>query len=452
MSAPQTPEQAPAGAQARPGPVRQPPSPPDLLPSTANPAPDQLGLRAAVIVFLSFALAYFFSTLVRAITATISPALSLELALNARDLGLLAGGYFFGFALTQLPLGKWLDRYGPRRVILAFLSLAVLGCMAFAMATSFSGLLAARVLTGMGVSACLMAPLTGYRRWLAPAAQMRANSWMLMTGSLGMVAATLPVQWLMPLMGWRGLFWALAALIVLSMVGIAAAVPPWRQATKPAGVGATPPGYSLVARHPYFRQMVPLGFVNYGGMVAVQTLWAGPWMVNVAGYTPQQSAAGLFGINLSMLFAFWLWGVVNPKLVQRGLPAERLIAWGVPLSLGVLAVNVLLGAGAGWPLWALFCVCCSVMALCQPAVALALPAEAAGRALSAYNLAIFCGVFAAQWGIGLLVDGFSALGLSEPDRYRAALGVFWLCSVLAYLGFLRPYLRSQAQDANRQPG
>jgi MFS family permease len=124
----------------------------------------------------------------------------------------------------------------------------------------------------------------------------------------------------------------------------------------------------------------------------------------------------------------------------------------VPLSLGVLAVNVLLGAGAGWPLWALFCVCCSVMALCQPAVALALPAEAAGRALSAYNLAIFCGVFAAQWGIGLLVDGFSALGLSEPDRYRAALGVFWLCSVLAYLGFLRPYLRSQAQDANRQPG
>jgi predicted MFS family arabinose efflux permease len=440
MSAPQSNEQVPTGAAANP------------LPPTANPALDQLGLRAAVVVFFSFALAYFFSTLVRAITATISPALSLELALNARDLGLLAGGYFFGFALTQLPLGTWLDRHGPRRVILAFLSLAVLGCIAFALATSFSGLLAARVLTGMGVSACLMAPLTGYRRWLAPAAQMRANSWMLMTGSLGMVAATLPVQWLMPLMGWRGLFWALALLIVLSMVGIAAAVPAWRQSAPSTGGSATAPGYGIIARHPYFRQMVPLGFVNYGGMVAVQTLWAGPWMVNVAGYTPQQSAAGLFGINLSMLCAFWLWGLVNPKLVQRGLPAERLIAWGVPLSLAVLACNVLMGAGAGWPLWALFCVCCSVMALCQPAVALVLPAEAAGRALSAYNLAIFCGVFAAQWGIGLLVDGFSALGLSEPDRYRAALGVFWLCSVLAYLGFLRPYLRSQAHGANLQPG
>ena len=224
MSGPERHLPGAASASHRSGPVRQASAP------SPSPSVDQLGLRAAVVVFLSFALAYFFSALVRAITATISPTLSVELALNASDLGLLAGGYFFGFALTQLPLGNWLDRHGPRRVILAFLSLAVLGCVAFALATSFSGLLAARVLTGMGVSACLMAPLTGYRRWLAPAAQMRANSWMLMTGSLGMVAATLPVQWLMPLMGWRGLFWALAALIVLSMVGIAAAVPPWRQA------------------------------------------------------------------------------------------------------------------------------------------------------------------------------------------------------------------------------
>lgn len=133
-----------------------------------------LGARQAVWVFLAFALAYFLSALVRAVTATLSPVLSAELALTASDLGLLAGGYFFGFALTQLPLGTWLDRHGPRRVILAFLCLAVLGCAAFAMATSFAGLLAARVLTGMGVSACLMAPLTGYRRWLQPATQMRA--------------------------------------------------------------------------------------------------------------------------------------------------------------------------------------------------------------------------------------------------------------------------------------
>ncbi len=398
----------------------------------------------AVIVFLAFALAYFLSALVRAITATLSPTLSVELSLNASDLGLLAGGYFFGFALTQLPLGNWLDRHGPRKVILGFLTMAVLGCAAFAMANSFAGLLAARVLTGMGVSACLMAPLTGYRRWLNPATQLRANSWMLMTGSLGMVAATLPVQWLMPMTGWRGLFWALAVLIGLSMVVIALAVPAWRQSAPASGSDATPTtalskGYGLIWRHPYFRQMLPIGFVNYGGMVAVQTLWAGPWMVNVAGYSAQEAAAGLFGINLSMLTAFWLWGVINPRLARQGLAPERLIAWGLPVSFGVLLSIVWLGEGAGWLLWALFCVSSTFVALSQPAVALALPAEAAGRALSAFNLAIFAGVFVVQWGIGLLIDALARLGWSEPAQYRGAVAFFGLCCVLAYLSFLHAH-------------
>lgn len=125
-----------------------------------------LSRRNAIAVFLAFALAYFFSALVRAITATLAPTLTQEFALHARDLGLLAGGYFLGFAAIQLPLGTFLDRHGPRTVILWFLAIAVAGCVAFALAESFVGLLIARVLCGVGVSACLMAPLTGFRRWL----------------------------------------------------------------------------------------------------------------------------------------------------------------------------------------------------------------------------------------------------------------------------------------------
>ena len=179
---------------------------------------DRLSRRSAVVVFLAFALAYFFSALVRAITATLSPTLTDEFSLNAQDLGLLAGGYFLGFSFTQLPLGRLLDSHGPKKVVLAFLTFAVLGCLAFAWADSFTGLLAARVLCGMGVSACLMAPLTGYRRWFDANDQLRSNSWMLMTGSLGMLAATLPVQWLMPIWGWRALFVMLGIMIALAMV------------------------------------------------------------------------------------------------------------------------------------------------------------------------------------------------------------------------------------------
>ncbi len=393
----------------------------------------------AIWVFLAFAAAYFLSALLRAITATLAPTLSEELSLQARDLGLLAGGYFLGFAATQLPLGRWLDRHGPKKVILVFLSVAVLGCMAFAWATSFNGLLAARVLIGAGVSACLMAPLTGYRRWLSAGMQLRANSWMLMTGSLGMVAATLPVQWLMPYVGWRGLFWLLALGIVLCMVWLAWLVPAWSGgpgASTAADSEGADRGYADVWRHPYFRKMALIGFFNYGGMVAIQTLWAGPWLVRVVGQTPVESATGLFWINLSMLCTFWTWGLVTPSLARRGVPVERLIAWGMPLSLAVLAFNIWQGAETAWAHWALFCMLSTCASLSQPAVAMAFPSSMAGRALSAYNLVIFAGIFVVQWGIGLLVDGFEALGWSEQEAFRGSMGVFLLACVLSYATFL----------------
>jgi MFS family permease len=408
-----------------------------------TPTNEGLETRTAVWVFLAFAAAYFCSALVRAITATLSPVLTQEFSLQARDLGLLAGGYFLGFAAMQLPLGSLLDRYGPKRVILYFLTLAVLGCVAFSLASSFAWMLAARVLIGMGVSACLMAPLTGFRRWLSSGAQLRANSWMLMTGSLGMLASTLPVQWLMPLTGWRPMFWILAALIGLSMLLIWWLVPAWGNRAPTLAEGLTSPeggraavlapavpaasSYAEIWRSRYFQKMSLLAFFNYGGFVAIQTLWAGPWMVRVAGYTPLESATGLFYINAAMLVTFWAWGMLNPVLARTGWSADRLISWGVPLSMLVLAVNIVGGSQTGWLGWALFCMCSSVMGLAQPAVGMAFAPALAGRALSAYNLLIFAGIFVVQWGIGLLADAFKAAGLSEVACFQAAMSVFMCC-------------------------
>jgi predicted MFS family arabinose efflux permease len=400
--------------------------------------------RKAVAVFAVFAFAYFLSTLIRAITATLAPTLVAEFALNARDLGLLAGGYFLGFAATQLPLGTWLDRFGPKSVIVGFLSIAVVGSVAFALSDTFGGLLASRVLCGVGVSACLMAPLTGYRRWFEPATLLRSNSWMLMVGAMGMVTSTLPVQWLVPVVGWRPLFFTLAALFVVSMALIFYLVPNWTpRKTDAVSDGVTGPhaplGYGEIWRHPYFRKLVPLGFFNYGGMVAMQTLWAAPWMVKVSGFSPAQSATGLFEINVAMLLAFLAWGSANPALARRGYSAERLITYGIPLTFVIIAIIVIAGpaisTGAAF-VWTLFCVASTVGALAQPAVGMAFRPELAGRALSAYNLVIFSGVFSVQWGVGLLIDGFKALGWAEVSAYQGAMGVYGLCCVGAYAFFL----------------
>lgn len=390
--------------------------------------------RHAILVFFAFAFAYFFSAVLRAITATLSPTLTQEFALNAQELGLLAGGFFLGFALPQLPLGRWLDHYGPQRVMLGFMVVAIAGCVAFSLAGNFAGLMIARLLCGVGVSACLMAPLTAYRHWLEPPAQLRANSWMLMTGSLGMVASTLPVQWLMPRIGWRPVFWIVAAGIALASIAIAWLLPRWD--TGADTPSEKPPSYREVWRHAYFQRMAPIGFFNYGGMIAIQSLWAGPWMVRVTGFDPARAAEGLFLINVSMLATFWSWGLVNPWLQRRGITTDKLITAGMPLNLLVLAAIVWAGPAAGPIAWALFCTSATFVSLAQPAVGMAFPSALAGRALSAYNLVIFAGVFVTQWGIGLLVDAFAALGWDTVASFRGAMGAFLATCLFGYGWFL----------------
>lgn len=393
-----------------------------------------LGIRAAVIIFLGFAFPYFFAALLRAVTATLAPVFSQEMGLTAADLGLLAGAYFFGFAAMQLPMGRALDRYGPRRVLLVLMSVAVVGCICFALARSLPGLIAARALIGVGVAAGLMAPLTCYRRIFTPAAQMRANSWMLMTGSLGMVASTVPVQLLTPIWGWRSLFWAMAVMLAVAMLVIALVVPRDPEA---AVLPEQKVGYGVIVRHPQFVSMAPIAFFLYGGMIAMQSLWAGPWLTRVAGWTADEAARGLFFINVCMLFTFMAWGSVMPRLNARGWRASRLMLWGVPISLVLLAGNVWAGPGAAAAAWAAWCVSSTFVSLSQPAVAQAFPPAWAGRALSAFNLVIFGGVFTLQWGLGLAIDALRAAGHDEVTSYRLAFAAFWFCCCLSYLWFVR---------------
>lgn len=393
-----------------------------------------------MLLFGAFAFAYFLSALLRAVTATLAPVLRAEFSLSSADLGLLAGAYFLGFASTQLPLGRALDRFGPRRVLLGFLCVAIVACASFSMAQGFGALLAARALTGIGVSACLMAPLTAYRLRFSPAAQLRASSWMLMTGSLGMLASTLPVQSIVPVIGWRGLFGVLAGLLACAAVAIVWCVPADISARRAAPALKVDHEralkYADIFRHPHFVRLVPLAFVVYGSLIAVQALWAGPWLTDVVGASSREAAAGLFEINAAMLVAFLGWGSVMPHLARRGVSAERLMTFGVPVSLLLLAAIVIAGPAAGPLLWAAWCVSCSCVSLSQSSVALSFPPSAAGRVLSAFNLVIFLGVFSVQWGVGLVLDGLSASGLGRIDAYRSTFALLFVASCAAFAWFV----------------
>jgi len=392
--------------------------------------------RQAITVFLVFAFGYFLSCLLRAITATLSPILTLEFELLAADLGLLAGGYFLGFACMQIPLGYLLDKFGPKKIVSSFLLIALIGTTSFALAQSFSGLLVSRILIGVGVSACLMAPLTGYRIWFAENQQQRANSWMLMIASLGFLSSTLPVQLLLPSFGWRWIFGGISILILISIFLMVAFIPKWDHQNETEENSLKSGTLADVWKDRFFISVIPMGLFNYGGLMAIQTLWAGPWMTRVAGYTPLESATGLFWINITMLVSFFLWGYFLPRIINSGFSALKILKLGLPISFLVMLSIIILGSKAGAFYITLFILSSIFLSVTQPAVGLSFPSYLAGKALTSFNLLIFLGTFIMQWLMGLVIDLVTNFGYSEILGFKSAFTVFLILSLISYIFFL----------------
>ncbi len=392
-------------------------------------------INKSILIFSVFAFGFFISNLLRSITATLTPALSTEFNLSAANLGLLAGGYFLGFSLMQIPTGMLLDRFGPKKVIGYLLIIALIGTISFAFAKSFAGLLISRIFIGVGVAACLMGPLTGYRVWFEEKYQQRANSWMLMVANFGFVASTLPVQILLPIIGWRSIFLVIASLILISIILISILIPSW-ETKRDEDQNNNLQNLSYIWKNKFFISLVPLAFFNYGGVQAIQTLWAGPWMLNVTGYDAIQSATGLFWINVTMLFSFLIWGYFLPKLSSQGIDSMKIVKFTLPVSYIILFLIIIMGDKAGAPMFTLYILSSIVISLTQPAIALNFPTKLAGKSLTSFNVFLFSGTFFVQWIIGLIIDFSRNLGATITMSYQISFSIFLFLCILSYLFFL----------------
>jgi len=391
-------------------------------------------VNKSILIFCVFAFGFFISNLLRSITATLTPVLTTEFDLTAGNLGLLAGGYFLGFSLMQIPAGFLLDKYGPKKIVAYLLLIALISTVSFAFAKNFTGLLISRFFIGVGVSVCLMGPLTGYRVWFEEKYQQRANSWMLMVASFGFVISTLPVQVLLPMIGWRSIFILIAFLILLSIILIVLFIPSWNSSTQNQISNKTGK-FSDVWKNKFFISLMPLAFFNYGGVQAIQTLWAGPWMLNVTGYTPLDSATGLFWINITMLIAFLVWGYVLPKLSYYGIDSMKIVKFGLPISYLILFIIIIMGQKAGTTMFTIYILSSIVLSLTQPALALNFSQQLAGKSLTSFNVFIHSGTFFVQWGIGLIIDYCRNIGFDTVLSYRVSFSVFLIICIFSYIFF-----------------
>ncbi len=360
----------------------------------------------------------------RTVMAIIGPALALEFALSARELGLLAACMFAAYALAQLPEGLALDRIGPRRLQAALGLVTAGGFALFALSDGFAGFAAARVVLGVGVSAGLMALIKANTDWFAPASVARMSAIGQAIGVLGSMLATVPAQAALPVIGWRGVLGLLCALSCAVALWIFFAVPEKRvPASRPSLAAEAAAMFSVCASRKFWRHAPPVAMLSVLNFTYLG-LWAGPWLRDVAGYDGPARAQTLLLYTFGALAGALVTGALTSRAHARGFPTRLIF---LACNAGLLAAQIALAfgpSGAAVPaVWLLFAFSAAGATPGYVVVGQMFPPEQMGRVTTAANTLTLALAFVLQTAIGALLDLWprTADGGWDPHAYSAAL-------------------------------
>jgi predicted MFS family arabinose efflux permease len=397
----------------------------------------RLGESAVLHVLLPFAAAYFLSYVYRSVNAVIAPDLARDFHLSAAGLGLLTSAYFLSFAAFQLPLGLLLDRFGPRRTDGVLLLIAALGALVFALAPALPLLIFGRALIGLGVSGCLMSGIKANVMWFPLARLGSMNGWMFFSGGLGLIAATVPVELAIKLTSWRTLFLVLAALTVCASLLIFLVVPERDEAREPESLAAQLDGLRGVFLERRFWQIALAASTLQSTNMAIQGLWAGPWLRDVAGLTRDAVAFHLLVMAVATTIGFLFWGNFATRLRRHGIPLATVYIAGTGVFLAFQLLATIGSARGALFLWAGYGFFATAGSISYAILPNRFPTALAGRVNTALNAMVFAWAFVVQWGVGAVIGWWPATANGyDPQGYRAAFALFLAIQLSAWIWML----------------
>ncbi len=418
--------------------------------SPSQPGISQNRIGSTLRIFIPFALGYFLSYLFRVVNAVIAPDLVADLHIDPSELGLLTSTYFIAFASSQLPLGVVLDRFGPRIVESFLLLFAGAGAIIFAVSDSLTGVIIGRAFIGFGVSACLMAAFKSYVIWFPGTILSRINGFQMAAGGLGALAATTPVAWALHFTDWRGLFWALALLSFAIALAVFLMVPEQKETTNPEKLRTQITGMVQVFKSPVFWRIAPLTTLSQSGYIALQGLWAGPWLRDVANVPQAQVATILSWSALAMITGFIFLGFLAEKLALSGVPVLTTAVTGMGLFIGVQAMITFAVPLPAPMLLILFGFFGTSGILSYTALTLGFSKNLSGRVTTSINMMVFVAAFFVQWAIGAIINCWevTAAGNYDPAGYRTGFLTILCCQLAALAWFWIPKLTKTNDQRN----
>ena len=417
------------------------------------------GRRWAIFALTSalFLLSMFY----RASVAVITPQLIADLSLDTAGLSLMSAAFFYAFALTQIPLGIFLDHVGPRKTMTALSLVGVAGTLIFAWADSLGMLVAGRILLGIGMACNLMGTYTLLTRWFSPLHFATLSSLVVSVGTAGSISATSPLVLLVELVGWR---WTFSLFAFLNMILALIFFLVVRDRPDEALSSRRPPsvvrevlgkmGNAASGLRHLFRDkdywIISLGcFSRYGILAAFQALWAGPYLMEALGYSALAAGNIILVLNIGLIAGGPFFGILSDRLLKSR-KWVSVIGLAGPAVIMVLFFNTASDAGMV-PLMMLFFFfgfLGSAGNMMYAHIKERMPLEMAGTAMTGINFFNMLGpAFFMQvlGGIMQYMYPDSSLGV---EAFRAGFVLCFIC--LAGVSCLYLFTRD-AEEAQRNP-
>ena len=279
------------------------------------------GARAWLIWSLG-AFCFGYAFFLRVTPSVMVDELMRDFAVGGAMLGNLSAIYFYAYAGLQLPVGVMLDRWGPRRMLAAAITIAALGGALFASADTVALAYLGRLLVGAGCAVGFVGTLTLATQWFPPERFAFLTGMTMLVGMLGGVAGQGPLAAAVEALGWRETLWlaaTLGAVLAASIWLVVRDQPPGA----PAAIRGSSPGPDLLAD----LRAILSGSQNWvialhagataAPMLAYGALWGVPHLGQAYGFSRPVAAASASLVLIGWAAGAPLAGWISDRLARR---------------------------------------------------------------------------------------------------------------------------------------
>ncbi len=144
--------------------------------------------KTALLLLATICVTYFVENFFRTAASALTPILIEELSISRASMGLLITAFFLIYGFMQFPAGLLTEILGPKKSIVLFTALTIVGGVLFWASYSYELLFAAQFIMGIGTSVFYLNAITLLSRWIP--SSRRATAIGILSASSGMGAFT----------------------------------------------------------------------------------------------------------------------------------------------------------------------------------------------------------------------------------------------------------------------